>query len=53
VFSGRLVAPVGFKRAESAFAILASPGAQSRALDQFTAWLLAEGAKIPPAPSAP
>ncbi|HEX5377636.1 MAG TPA: LysR family transcriptional regulator [Phenylobacterium sp.] len=50
VLSGRLVAPLGFKRAESAFAILAAPGAQSRALDQFTAWLVAEGAGTPPPP---
>ena len=52
VFSGRLVAPVGFKRAESAFAILATPGAQGRALDQFRAWLIEEGRKIPPAPTS-
>jgi DNA-binding transcriptional LysR family regulator len=51
VIGGRLVAPLGFKRAESAFAILATPGAQGRALDQFTAWLAAEGRKIPPAPA--
>jgi LysR family glycine cleavage system transcriptional activator len=50
VRSGRLVAPLGFKRAESAFAILNSPGVQNRALDQFTAWLVSEGAKTPKAP---
>jgi LysR family glycine cleavage system transcriptional activator len=43
--TGRLVAPFGFKKAESAFAILAAPGASSRALDQFRSWLVAEGAK--------
>lgn len=50
VLGGRLVAPLGFRRAESAFAIRATPGVASRALDQFTAWLAAEGAKTPPAP---
>jgi LysR family glycine cleavage system transcriptional activator len=52
VLNGRLVAPLGFRRAESAFAILASPGVESRALDQFTAWLLTEGARTPAAPTA-
>jgi LysR family glycine cleavage system transcriptional activator len=52
VLNGRLVAPLGFRRAESAFAILTSPGVESRALDQFTAWLVAEGAKTPAAPAA-
>ena len=54
VEAGRLVAPLGFRRAESAFALLAAPGASKRGLDQFRAWLVAEGAKVPPAPlSAP
>ena len=53
IAEGRLVAPLGFKRAESAFAVLASPGVQNRALDQFTAWIVSEGAKTPAAPSAP
>lgn len=50
VEAGRLVAPLGFRRAESAFALLAAPGARKRGLDQFRAWLAAEGAKTPPAP---
>jgi LysR family glycine cleavage system transcriptional activator len=47
VGNGRLVAPFGFRKAESAFALLTTPGASSRALDQFRAWLVAEGAKTP------
>ena len=50
VLAGKLVAPMGFKRAESAFALLGSPGVASRALDQFRGWLVAEGEKTPPAP---
>ncbi|MCX7586151.1 LysR family transcriptional regulator [Phenylobacterium sp. 58.2.17] len=46
----RLVAPFGFRRAESAFALLAAPGVSSRALDQFRTWLIAEGAKTPAPP---
>ncbi len=52
VAAGRLVAPLGFRRSESAFALLTAPGAESRALDRFRDWLVAEGAKTP-APSAP
>ena len=51
VRSGRLVAPFGFRKAESAFALLAAPGASSRALDQCRKWLVSEGAKTPPAPA--
>ena len=51
VRAGRLVAPFGFRRAESAFALLAAPGVNSRALDQFRTWLIAEGAKTPAPPS--
>lgn len=47
VRAGRLVAPLGFRKSESAFAILASPGAESRALSRFRDWLVAEGAKTP------
>lgn len=50
VMSGRLVAPLGFRKAESAFALLRSPGALPRAVDQFADWLVAEGAKTPPPP---
>jgi DNA-binding transcriptional LysR family regulator len=47
VLSGRLVAPLGFRRSETAFAMLAQPGAESRALSRFRDWLMAEGAKTP------
>jgi DNA-binding transcriptional LysR family regulator len=50
VLAGRLAAPLGFKRAESAFALLAAPGPGNRALEQFRAWLVAEGEKTPPPP---
>ena len=50
VAAGRLVAPLGFRRAESAFAILAAAGAESRALSRFRDWLVAEGAKTPEPP---
>lgn len=50
VRNGRLVAPMGFRRAESAFAMIASPGAGGRPLDQFRQWLIDEGAKTDPPP---
>jgi DNA-binding transcriptional LysR family regulator len=50
ILAGRLVAPLGFRKAESAFALLRSPGALPQAVDQFADWLVAEGAKTPPAP---
>lgn len=50
VQAGRLVAPLGFRRSESAFAILAAPGSASRPLARFTAWLVAEGGKTPQPP---
>lgn len=53
VTSGRLVAPLGFRRSESAFALLAAPGPISRPLARFRDWLVAEGAKTPEPPSAP
>jgi len=52
VLAGRLAAPLGFRRSESAFAMLAAPGAESRALDRFRDWLVAEGAKTPALPRA-
>jgi DNA-binding transcriptional LysR family regulator len=52
VADGRLVAPLGFRRAESAFALFAAPGVESRALDRFRKWLVAQGAQTPPAPAA-
>lgn len=47
VQSGRLIAPLGFLRSGSAFAMLTAPGAGSRALDRFRDWLVAEGAETP------
>ncbi|MDB5423264.1 MAG: transcriptional regulator, LysR family [Phenylobacterium sp.] len=47
VLGGRLVAPLGFRKAESAFAIFTAPGAESRPLARFRDWLIAEGAKTP------
>jgi LysR family glycine cleavage system transcriptional activator len=51
VLAGRLLAPMGFRRSESAFAILAAPGAEGRRLNRFTEWLVAEGARTPPFPT--
>jgi LysR family glycine cleavage system transcriptional activator len=51
VLSGRLIAPLGFRRSEFAFAILAAPGAESRALKRFRDWLVAEGAGTPQPPN--
>jgi DNA-binding transcriptional LysR family regulator len=50
VLAGRLVAQLGFRKSESAFAILTAPGAESRPLKRFHDWLVAEGAKTPPWP---
>ena len=52
ILAGRLVAPMGFHRSESAFAILAAPGVSSRPLARFRDWLVAEGAKTPPPPAS-
>jgi len=52
VQSGQLVAPLGFLTSGSAFALLTAPGAESRALDRFRDWLVAEGAKTPSPPGA-
>lgn len=52
VKAGRLVAPLGFRRSESAFALLAAPGAAGRPLARFRDWLVAEGAKTPEPPTA-
>lgn len=53
VQAGQLAAPLGFVRSGSVFAMLTAPGAESRALDRFKAWLVAEGEKTPEPPSAP
>lgn len=50
VQEGRLVAPLGFHRSGSAFAMLTAPGAESRALDRFRRWVVAEGATTPEPP---
>ncbi len=52
IAEGRLVAPFGFRRAESAFALLAAPGAESRALSVFRKWLVEQGLVTPPPPLA-
>jgi LysR family transcriptional regulator, glycine cleavage system transcriptional activator len=51
IAEGRLVAPLGFRRAESAFALLAAPGAESRALAVFRRWLVEQGARTPAPPA--
>jgi len=53
VQAGRLVAPLGFHRASTVFALLAAPGAESRALSAFRAWLVSEGVRTPPPPGPP
>jgi LysR family glycine cleavage system transcriptional activator len=50
IAEGRLVAPLGFRRTESAFALLAAPGAESRALAAFRKWLVAQGDRTPTPP---
>lgn len=47
IAAGQLVAPLGFRRSESAFAMLTAPSAESRALSHFREWLVAEGAATP------
>lgn len=47
VADGRLIAPFGFRASESAFAILAAPGVDSRPLNRFRDWLVEEGARTP------
>ena len=51
VAEGRLVAPLGFRRAESAFALLAAPGGESRALAAFRRWLVDQGRRMPRPPA--
>ena len=52
IAEGRLVAPLGFRRAESAFALIAAPGGESRALAAFRRWLVEQGARTPEAPTS-
>ena len=47
LLAGRLVAPLGFRMAESAFAILASPNNETHALRRFRDWLVEQGAQTP------
>ena len=47
IAEGRLVAPFGFRRAESAFALIAAPGGESRSLAVFRKWLVDQGAQTP------
>jgi len=55
IAEGRLVAPLGFRRTESAFALLAAPGPESRSLAAFRKWLVDQGARTraPPTSRAP
>jgi DNA-binding transcriptional LysR family regulator len=50
IAEGRLIAPFGFRRAESAFALIAAPGAESRPLAAFRKWLVDQGARTPEPP---
>jgi LysR family transcriptional regulator, glycine cleavage system transcriptional activator len=52
IAEGRLEAPLGFRRAESAFALLAAPGGENRALAAFRKWLVEQGALTPAPPSS-
>jgi DNA-binding transcriptional LysR family regulator len=45
IAEGRLVAPLGFRRAESAFALLTAPSGETRALAAFRRWLVDQGAR--------
>jgi DNA-binding transcriptional LysR family regulator len=50
VLEGRLIAPHGFRKSESAFALIAAPGAESRALNRFRDWLVDQGKQTPEPP---
>jgi hypothetical protein len=52
IAEGRLVAPFGFRRAESAFALIRVPGAETRPLAAFRKWLVEQGARTPEPPPA-
>ena len=52
VAEGRLAAPRGVRRTETAFALLAASGEESRPLAAFRKWLVAQGARTPPPPVA-
>lgn len=50
IAEGRLVAPLGFRRTETAFALIAATPAADRPLTAFRDWLVTEGASTPPPP---
>jgi DNA-binding transcriptional LysR family regulator len=50
IAAGRLVAPLGFRRAESAFALIAAPGGEGRPLAALRRWLVAQGERTPAPP---
>jgi DNA-binding transcriptional LysR family regulator len=52
IAEGRLVAPFGFRRTESAFALLTAPGGESRPLATFRKWLVEQGARTPKPPAS-
>lgn len=52
IAEGRLVAPFGFRRTESAFALIAAPRGESRALATFRKWLVDQGARTPAPPAS-
>ena len=52
IAEGRLAAPFGFRRTESAFALITAPGAETRPLAAFRRWLVAQGAQTPAPPAA-
>jgi LysR family glycine cleavage system transcriptional activator len=51
IAEGRLVAPLGFRRTETAFALIAASAAADRPLAAFRDWLVTEGAKTRPPPA--
>ncbi|HEX5261970.1 MAG TPA: LysR family transcriptional regulator [Phenylobacterium sp.] len=52
IAEGRLVAPAGFRKTESAFALIRAPGPETRPLAAFRKWLVAQGAQTPTPPPA-
>lgn len=51
VLAGRLVAPLGFSPAASAFCLIPTPGPARRMLEPFRAWLMEAGAAMPKPPT--
>ena len=50
VLAGRLVAPLGFQPAASAFCLIPTPGPTRKILEPFRAWLMDAGAAMSPPP---